>query len=216
MPKACHCFLLGSTASEFMDVADKVLNYAKPMHNFFPTIARIEKVVNFALEKKFEEAKLEAFGTHIGQKFHGTGNEGVEKIPREGFRLPDPPKLGTRRPMFGSGIYFATDSSKSSQEIYTKGSHKLLLCDVLIGNCKTVERADPDLTRERLRRENFDSVYAMRDSQATGGVFNDEYVVFDPRQAIVRYVHHTRKHIHTQFAHTYVHACFCSLTLTRL
>jgi len=46
----------GPTSSEFNDVVDKVLNFAKPMHNFFPTIVRIEKVTNFALEQKFEEA----------------------------------------------------------------------------------------------------------------------------------------------------------------
>ena len=31
-------------------------------------------------------------------------------------------------------MYLATDSSKSAQEIYTKGSKKLLLCDVFLGN----------------------------------------------------------------------------------
>jgi hypothetical protein len=86
----------GPTSSEFNDVVDKVLNFAKPMHNFFPTIVRIEKVTNFALEQKFEEAKLEAFGTHVSQKFHGTGSEGVKKIPKEGFKLPGPPKSGQK------------------------------------------------------------------------------------------------------------------------
>ncbi len=60
--------------------------------------------------------------------------------------------------MFGQGIYFATDSSKSGQEIYTKGSHKLLLCDVLIGNCKMVTSADSTLCHEKLQNEQFDSV----------------------------------------------------------
>lgn len=90
--------------------------------------------------------------------------------------------------MFGQGIYFATDSSKSGQDIYTKGSQKLLLCDVLIGKCKMVTSADQSLCRETLQREHFDSVYAIRDSKSTGGVLNDEYVIFDPRQAIVRLV----------------------------
>ena len=89
--------------------------------------------------------------------------------------------------MFGQGIYFATDSSKSGQEIYTKGSQKLLLCDVLTGKCKTVHSADPSLCRETLQRDRFDSVYAIRDSKTTGGVLNDEFVIFDPRQAIVRF-----------------------------
>ena len=178
----------GRTSSEFMDVADKVLKYIQPMHNWFPSIVKIERVVSFELEQKFEEAKLEAFGTHIGQKFHGTGAEGVKNIPINGFRLPGKPKPGQNPGMFGQGLYFATDSSKSSQNIYTKGSYKLLVCDVLIGNCKTVKSADHSLCREKLRQEQFDSVYAIRDSKSSGGVENDEFVIFDPRQAIVRYI----------------------------
>jgi hypothetical protein len=180
----------GPTASEYMDIGDKVLKYIQPMHNWFPTIEKIERVFNLELEKKFEEAKTEAFGMHVGEKFHGTGAEGVKNIPKKGFRLPGPPKQGQRPGMFGQGIYFATDSSKSAQEIYTKGSFRLLLCDVLIGNSKTVTKADSSLCLEKLRREEFDSVYAIRNSKDTGGVENDEYVVFDPRQAIVRYIIH--------------------------
>ena len=179
----------GKTESEFMDVADKVLKYIQPMHNWFPSIVKIEKVINLELEQKFEEAKLEAFGTHIGQKFHGTGKEGIKKIPKNGFQLPRLPTNSSQRPsMFGQGIYFATDSSKSAQAIYTKGSFKLLLCDVLIGNSMTVTAADSSLCKEKLKQEQADSVYAIRNSKATGGVENDEYVVFDPRQAIVRYI----------------------------
>ncbi len=85
--------------------------------------------------------------------------------------------------MFGPGIYFSTDSSKSARNIYTRGSEKLLLCEVLLGRSKRVERADPDLTLERIRREGFDSVFAPRGTDDTGGVMNDEFAVFDPAQA---------------------------------
>ena len=180
----------GSTAPEFQDVADKVLKYIQLMHNWFPTIKKIEKVTNFELEQKFEEAKARAFGTHIALKFHGTSIVGVKNIPKEGFNLPGPPKPGQQPGMYGQGIYFATDSSKSAQEIYTKGSHKLLLCDVLIGASKTVIKADPSLCLKTLQSQRFDSVYAARDSKGTGGVENDEYVIFNPHQAIVRYVIH--------------------------
>ena len=42
------------------------------MHNWFPTITKIERVFNLEQEKKFEQAKLVAFGMHVGEKFHGT------------------------------------------------------------------------------------------------------------------------------------------------
>lgn len=48
--------------------------------------------------------------------------------------------------MFGKGLYFATDSSKSAQNVYTKGSEKLLLCNVLLGKTKIVVKDDNTMT----------------------------------------------------------------------
>ena len=42
-------------------------------------------------------------------KFHGTDASAVEAIIKDGFKLPE--QVG----MFGKGIYFATDSSKSGK-----------------------------------------------------------------------------------------------------
>ena len=172
---------------EYSDVEDRVLNYIKPMHNWKPTITKIEKISNPCLEKKFNAARKRCTGKYTALKFHGTGKEGIDRIPREGFKIP---QVAGKRLMYGLGIYFATDSSKSAQEIYTKGTKKLLLCDVLLGNAKTVKSGDPSLTLEKIRSEGFDSVLAPRGSKASGGVLNDEYVIYDPDQALPRYIIH--------------------------
>ena len=173
---------------EYTDVQDRVLNYIKPTHNWKPTIAKIEKISNPSLEKKFNLAKKRCTEKYTAQKFHGTGKGGIENIPREGFKIP--PYSPGKQPMFGYGIYFATDSSKSAQKIYTKGTNKLLLCDVLLGNAKTVLKADHSLTLAKIRAEGFDSVLAPRDSKSTGGVLYDEFVIYDPDQALPRYIIH--------------------------
>jgi len=121
----------GTSSAKYLSVQDKVEKYIQAMHNWVPAITKIEEITNPQLLLKFEQAKLKCFSHHIDSKFHGTGKEGNENIPKDGFRLPGPPPHGTRGGMYGQGIYFATDSSKSAQEIYTKGSNKLLLCDVL-------------------------------------------------------------------------------------
>jgi Poly(ADP-ribose) polymerase catalytic domain len=90
--------------------------------------------------------------------------------------------------MFGCGIYFATDSSKSAQKTYTKDTNKLLLCDVALGKAKRVDKADPTLNLAKIRQEGFDSVFAPRGTHNTGGVINDEFVIFDPDQAMPRYI----------------------------
>ena len=169
---------------EYLDVFDRVTKYIQPMHNWYPQITCIEKVHNLKLEAEYEEYRTAAFGEHEALKFHGTSNAGIKDIPRNGF------KIGSKPGMFGAGIYFATDSSKSSQEIYTKGSNKLLLCKVFLGRAKTVYKDDNTLTGERLRAERFDSVFAKRDTKHQGGVANDEFVVFDKRQAVAQFVIH--------------------------
>ena len=180
----------GGSAAEFTSVTDRVYKNINPSHNWFPTVTKIQLIHNPPLQLKFEEAKLKCFGTHTDLLFHGTGGDGIKFIPKKGFKLPKPENPWELTRMFGCGIYFSTVSSKSSQNIYTKGTNKLLLCEVLIGKAKQVNSSDPTLTKEKLKQQGFDSVYAPRDTQNTGGVVNDEFVVFDPDQALPKYIIH--------------------------
>jgi hypothetical protein len=176
----------GPDSAEYQMVNDKVVKFVLPMHNWFPKVTKIEKVTNLNLEKKFEAAKSKAFGVHIDEKFHGTSDDGVKGITKDGFRMPDQNPPPSKRGMYGQGIYFATDSSKSAQKIYTKGSQKLLLCQVILGKSKVVSKADPTLNKMKLRSERCDSVFAPRGS----AVKNDEFVIFDPDQALPQYIIH--------------------------
>ena len=175
----------GESAAEYLDVEDRVKKYVQSSHKWFPTVTNIEKVTNSGLELKWLEAKSRMVDpTHSSLKFHGTSKEAVDAIIKTGFLMPKKPG------MYGRGIYFATDASKSAQEIYTKGSNMLLLCDVLLGRVLTVKAAKPDATLASLRANNFDSLFAKRDTASSGGVRYDEFVVFDPAQAFPRYVIH--------------------------
>ncbi|XP_046847639.1 uncharacterized protein LOC124441242 [Xenia sp. Carnegie-2017] len=176
-----------STAAEYQKVKDQVMKFIQPCHKWFPRITKIEKVTNLELEQKFETAKSKAFGDYIDTKFHGTSNEALRNIVRKGFKMPPAkPRLPNKPGMFGQGIYFATDSSKSAQDIYTKGSQTLLLCQVILGKSLTVKEADYTLNKKKLRSQNCDSVYAPRGT----AVMNDEFVIFDPDQALPQYIVH--------------------------
>ena len=174
------------TKAEYTQVTDRVEKYVQSMHTSIPSVTKIWRVTNLELEIKFEKAKARAFGSNIDQKFHGTSDAGIDGITRNGFKKPGPPPPGQRPGMYGQGIYFATDSSKSAQEIYTKGSKKLLLCDVLLGRSMNVEKANNTLDGKYIRDREFDSVYAPRGTKASGGVDNDEFVIYDPDQALPR------------------------------
>ena len=157
----------GGSSAEYQEIEDFVIKNIVPMHKWWPTVEKIEKVTNWKVEKKYEEAKLKmkSMTMYAARKFHGTSNEGVKGITENGFRLPNP----SNDNMYGAGIYFATDSSKSAREIYTKGSNKLLVCQVLLGKGLNVLGADKHLDLRALRRKGFDSVYAPRNSGGTNG-----------------------------------------------
>jgi len=63
-----------------------------------------------------------------------------------------------------------------------------------ISNEKKLDNIDPraeqSLTLEKIRQEGFDSVFVPRDTHARRGVFNDEFVIYDPDQALPKYIIH--------------------------
>lgn len=176
----------GDTAAEFYNIMDRVIKYIQPGHNWFPHIKRIEKLNNISLELNYLLVQKKLFDpTYSELKFHGTNRTAIENIIATGFILP---KGGKH--MYGKGIYFASDSSKSAQNIYTKGSQMLLVCEVLLGRSMTVESAAQAMTLKTLTDKKYDSLFAKRNTKMQGGVLYDEFVIFRPEQAIPRYIVH--------------------------
>lgn len=123
------------------NLRDLVSKYVQPDHQCFLEVTEALEITNLKLLSDFTALRAELNDPRQDYRllFHGTGDEGVKGISKEGFRLPDP----NRKNMFGRGIYFATDSSKSAQEIYTKGSNTLLLCHVWLGKTHTYAPSPP-------------------------------------------------------------------------
>ena len=197
----------GADASEYRKVADRTENYAQSGHGIPMRVSRVEKVTNLKLLEDWYKGRLDMKGRNHDSEllFHGTSVDGVRGITENGFRLPS----RSEDNMFGCGVYFATDSTKSAQQLYTKGSNRLLLCEVVLGNQVTVEglsrtakkhalskhvktsskhRQFLDVHLPKVRREGFDSVYAQRGTRQQGGVEYDEFIVYDQR--LVRQLRH--------------------------
>ncbi|GLJ17146.1 hypothetical protein SUGI_0296680 [Cryptomeria japonica] len=123
------------TAAEYLQVRDRTEKFIQPKHGILPIVTKIEKVFNLHLQIKFLETQKDLLRPTSPTQllFHGTSDQAIQGIIKAGFKLPPSDKQN----MFGRGIYFATDSSKSAQQIYTKGSNKLLLSEVLLGRTWT-------------------------------------------------------------------------------
>ena len=78
-------------SSEYLDLKDKVYQSALSIHNWFKPIVKIERITNKKLEKNYAKAKTKCFGKHEAQKFHGTDDNGIIGISKDGFRLPSNP-----------------------------------------------------------------------------------------------------------------------------
>ncbi|MDQ2805770.1 MAG: WGR domain-containing protein [Chloroflexota bacterium] len=114
--------------------------------------------------------------------FHGTHNANVRHILHSGLICPRTPSHGR---MFGHGIYFANLASKSGGYC-TAGAdvpHMMFLADVALGRIYTPPNAEPHLTTPPA---GFDSV--MGKSGYTGGLINDEFIVYRREQQTLRYL----------------------------
>lgn len=176
-------FLVPPELHEKNDIIDITTKFIKKEHDVRLRVVGVWKIDNDDLEDKFQQfcGDYSITEANIKLKFHGTRLESAAAIIKNGFKLPD--KQGA----YGKGIYFASDSTKSVR--YSKGSVSfLLVCAVALGKVKEQRGRDPTLNFATLEKLGYDSVYAPRNTKGTGGVFNDEYIVYDERQVVPRFV----------------------------
>lgn len=186
---------LSAEASKYRDIQRLVESSCQQDHGHFLTVVSVQAVINTRLEARWCAARARLLDPLAAQsrKFHGTNARAAECIVKDGFKLPlseASESWGGHRLMFGRGVYFASDSSKSAQAAYTGSDCTLLVCDVLLGKQRPVVTVAYDAHDEAKRRgsEGYDSVYAMPNSHRTGGVKFDEFIVFDPDQALPRFL----------------------------
>lgn len=174
----------GNNHIEYLKVEDMVTKYILPEHNWVVKVKQIFIVQNANLRMAYLQCRAKLSDPNVEElKFHGTSDDAIENIIQEGFKLPSNPG------MFGCGIYFATDSSKSGQARYTRGSNKLLLCEVALGKYRTLEKHCRDMDLKKLQSYgSYDSVFAPRGTKDKGGVLNDEFIVYQPTQAFPKYI----------------------------
>ncbi|XP_048239340.1 protein mono-ADP-ribosyltransferase PARP15-like isoform X6 [Haliotis rufescens] len=114
-------------------------------------LTKVEYVVNPALVKQFRAAQRRMANKQTGFEnpllgFHGTAEDNIKSICREGFRQPDHPYFEevTDVGWYGNGIYFSKYPRFSMN--YMQKTCKLLLCKVLQGKifkCENLKLGAP-------------------------------------------------------------------------
>lgn len=129
--------------------------------------------------------KFNPYDVKTMELFHGTRNENVLNILQTGLKSKPKSAVHTGS-MFGSGIYFASQSSKSANYSTGFGSvrnekYYMFVCEVATGRVKDYEDAQPGLYAAP---HGYNSVRGKKGRS----LLHDEYIVYHENQVKVKYI----------------------------
>jgi len=182
---------------EFEILTDKaeikrIKNYVKtsraPNHRN-TNIYNLKVKTIYKMKRNGEPEQFETVSKKLGnikELFHGSKNCNILSILKNGLKIfrDHPTKAGD---MFGNGLYFADNSTKSanyctnfwSSSIRNKSDkYFMFLADVAMGREYVVHRAS------RQPDKSFNSLVALKGQS----LYNNEYVIYDEKQACIKYL----------------------------
>jgi poly [ADP-ribose] polymerase len=120
--------------------------------------------------------------------FHGSGPQNILGICKHGL-LMRPPGVYITGSMFGNGLYFADQSSKSEQYAFGRfgggsgrgNSYFMFVTDVALGKIKQYESSQSDLVKAPT---GYDSVQGKKGSY----LVHNEFIVYTVHQHILQYL----------------------------
>jgi poly [ADP-ribose] polymerase len=166
-------------------IKDKYNQTRKSMHACNGLKVANVYTVNIAAMKEAFENVANDIG-NIKELWHGTRVSNILSILRIGLIIPkssDPHVCGR---MYGDGLYFSDQSTKSLNYSYgywggnTDNNCFMFLCDVAMG-----KEYSPSSWRESLPKSGYDSTFAKA---GQAGVRNNEMIVYNTNQANLTYL----------------------------
>jgi poly [ADP-ribose] polymerase 2/3/4 len=143
----------------------------------------------YEVEIKSMKEAFESHGRKVGnimELWHGTRVSNLLSILKSGFVIPPSNAPHCTGRMFGNGVYFSDQSTKSLNYSsgYWRGSQEkncfMLLNDVSMGRCFT-----PKPWSRSYPKKRYDSTFAK---PRWSGVINNEMIVYDTRQINPRHL----------------------------
>lgn len=171
---------LSTRTKEYKRLVDYVNNTKSQHHHIHFNITNIFEVEDMTGYNSFNPYKVSTM-----ELFHGTRNENILNILQQGL-LPKPKSAVHTGSMFGSGIYFADQSSKSANYCSGFGAvhndkYYLFVCEVATGKVKDYENAQPQL---HAAPRGYNSVRGVKGRS----LLHNEYIVYNANQVKIRYI----------------------------
>lgn len=171
---------LSSRTKEYKRIEEKINGTHSQYHRFHVDITDIFAVEDMLGHKNFNPKGLETM-----ELFHGSRNENILSIMQNGLKIKPHSAVHTGS-MFGSGIYFASDVTKSANYCWgfsraSEDTYYMFICDIATGNIKDYENAQSHLTSAP---PNYDSVRGVKGRS----LYHDEYIVYNENQVKIKYI----------------------------
>ena len=147
-------------------------------------VRRVYRVEIAAMNRAFDETGRKA--GNIQELWHGTRAGNLLSLLKSGFVIPPSNAPHCTGRMFGNGVYFSDQSTKSLNYAagYWSGRAEnrcfMFLCDVAMGKSYT-----PQSWQETLPHAGFDSTWAKPD---VSGVANNEMIVYTTDRIAPRFL----------------------------
>lgn len=159
----------------------KNLNHGNTVNNL-----KIDNIYSISLNDENKVFRKDM--SNIMELFHGTRVVNILSILKSGLLMPKDTPGKTTGAMFGNGLYFSDQSTKSlnyCDGMFWNNSVKqdkvyLLIADVAMGNYKV-----PTGPTSSKPKNGYDSYYAQA---ARSGVRNNEMIVFNKNQIKLKYI----------------------------
>lgn len=171
---------LGKTTKEFKSILNKVDTTHSRHHSFKMNVTDVFKVEDMVGFNKFNPKKLETMDL-----FHGSRNENILSIMQSGLKIKPKSAVHTGS-MFGSGIYLASDVTKSANYCWGFGNakadvHYMFICEAATGKIKDYANAQSGLSAPP---RGYNSVRGVKGNS----LLHDEYIVYNDEQVRIKYI----------------------------
>lgn len=171
---------LSSRTKEYQKIKEMVDSSHSSNHHFGVRVEDIYKIEDMAGHDRFNPYKVD---TRL--LFHGSRNENILSIMQGGLKIKPKSAVHTGS-MFGGGIYFASEVTKSANYCWGFGnasaeSHYLFVCEVATGRVRDYEDAEPGLTSAPW---GYNSVRGKKGRS----LLHDEYIVYKESQVKPLYI----------------------------
>lgn len=173
--------LLDPTTNEWLQLAAGI--NSTMVHGYRVRVKNILKVTIEDERKKYEANPYGKYNTKL--LYHGSGAQNFVHILKGGLKIMPSVANGS---MFGRGLYFACQASKSTNYCSKapSGNGYLLVAEVALGK----QYVAPDGYNYTKAPEGYHSVWGKQGQTGSwsGKLQNHEYIVYHENQATIRYL----------------------------